>query len=219
MLLNINNKNKMLLTQIKQLILQKELSTYWCARGIQTALLFLFGAILKKMEYSVSDVFLFWSFLYFLQSSLFFIIDYFSGISKNTWLNMTNGLSVFFIAMILFMGFNPFYFTGLVICMQPALRESIHESMIYVRERKHWALGVDVASAFLNEGEKAVGGLSIALFGFLLELNEILFFLFLCFVSISLFFMFKFPVSGAFEDISEMIGATAKKIFNNVCCS
>jgi hypothetical protein len=52
MLLNINNKNKMLLTQIKQLIFQKELSTYWYARGIQTALLFLFGAILKKMDYS-----------------------------------------------------------------------------------------------------------------------------------------------------------------------
>ena len=207
----INNKNKMLLTQIKQLIFQKELSTYWYARGIQTALLFLFGAILKKMDYSVSDVFLFWSFLYFLQSSLFFSIDYFSGISKNIWLNITNGLSVISIAMILLVGFNPFYFTVLVVCMQPALRESIHESMIYVRERKHWALGVDVASAFLNEGGKAVGGLSIALFGFLLELNEILFFLFLCFVSISLFFMFKFPVSGASEDISERIGANAKK--------
>lgn len=79
----------MLLTQIKQLIFQKELSTYWYARGIQTALLFLFGAILKKMNYSVSDVFLFWSFLYFLQSSLFFSIDYFSGISKNTWVKFS----------------------------------------------------------------------------------------------------------------------------------
>lgn len=201
----------MLLIQIKQLIFQKELSTYWYARGLQTALLFLFGSIFKKMDYSVSDVFLFWSFLYFLQSSLFFSIDYFSGISKNIWLNITNGLSVIFIAMILLMGFNPFYFTGLVVCMQPALRESIHESMIYVRERKNWELGVDVASAFLNEGGKAVGGLSIALFGFLLELNEVFFFFFLFLVSFSLFFMFKFPVSSASDSIVENIGAKAKK--------
>jgi hypothetical protein len=68
-------------------------------------------------------------------------------------------------------GLDLFLISTLIVLLQPAIREAIHDGMVYVRERSDWPLGVDVASALSNEIGKSLGALLISIVGLLMALG------------------------------------------------
>lgn len=160
-----------MIAAITSLLFDLKLKSYWFARGLTVALAVLFGVILKEYGFETSTILLSWCMLYLAKGLSFLSIDSLSPRKQSELASIGCYLAIACAGVIIVYGMDLVVISALIVFLQPAIREAIHDGTVYVRERQDWPLGVDVASALSNEIGKSLGAVLISVVGLLMALG------------------------------------------------
>lgn len=161
-----------MIAAVTSLLFDLNLKSYWFARGLTVALAVLFGVILKEFGYETTTILLSWCALYLAKGLSFLSIDALSPARQSRLAALGCYLAIACAGVMMSQGMTVWMLSALIVLLQPAIREAIHDGTVYVRERQDWPLGVDVASALSNEVGKSLGAVLIGVVGVLMALGS-----------------------------------------------